>query len=81
MDQMDIAFAWLAAGYVQEQADAHSGQPVTVSGWSAAYLCRWPTEDGTDEYQQLLLLDTRTVWSVLYTGPDDLSAALDVFAK
>lgn len=81
MDQMDIAFAWLAAGYVQEQADAHSGQPVTVSGWPAAYLCRWPTEDGTDEYQQLLLLDTRTVWSVLYTGPDDLSAALDVFAK
>lgn len=81
MDQMDIAFAWLAAGYVQEQADAHSGQPVTVSGWPAAYLCRWPTEDGTDEYQQLLLLDTRTVWSVLYTGSDDLSAALDVFAK
>lgn len=81
MDQMDIAFAWLAAGYVQEQADAHSGQPVTVSGWPAAYLCRWPTEDGTDEYQQLLLLDARTVWSVLYTGPDDLSAALDVFAK
>lgn len=81
MDQMDIAFAWLAAGYVQEQADAHGGQPVTVSGWPAAYLCRWPTEDGTDEYQQLLLLDTRTVWSVLYAGPDDLSAALDVFAK
>lgn len=81
MDQMDIAFAWLAAGYVQEQADAHSGQPVTVSGWPAAYLCRWPTEDGTDEYQQLLLLDGKTVWSVLYTGPDDLSAALDVFGK
>lgn len=81
MDQMDIAFAWLAAGYVQEQADAHSGQPVTVSGWPAAYLCRWPTEDGTDAYQQLLLLDARTVWSVLYTGPDDLSAALDIFAK
>lgn len=81
MDQMDISFPWLAEGYVREQADAHSGQPVTVSGWPAAYLCRWPTEDGTDEYQQLLLLDTRTVWSVLYTGPDDLSAALDVFAK
>lgn len=81
MDQMDIAFAWLAAGYVQEQADAHSGQPVTVSGWPAAYLCRWPIEDGTDEYQQLLLLDGKTVWSVLYTGPDDLSAALDVFGK
>ena len=81
MDQMDIAFAWLAAGYVQEQADAHSGQPVTVSGWPAAYLCRWPTEDGTDEYQQLLLLDGHTVWNVLYAGPDDLSAALGVFAK
>ena len=81
MDQMDIAFAWLAAGYVREQADAHDGRSVTVSGWPAAYLCRWPIEDGTDEYQQLLLLDTRTVWSVLYTGPDDLSAALDVFAK
>ena len=81
MDQMDIAFAWLAAGYVREQADAHDGRSVTVSGWPAAYLCRWPTEDGTDEYQQLLLLDTRTVWSVLYTGPDDLSAVLDVFAK
>ena len=59
----------------------YPGPTVTVSGWPAAYLCRWPTEDGTDEYQQLLLLDTRTVWSVLYTGPDDLSAALDVFAK
>ena len=81
MDQMDIAFAWLAAGYVREQADAHDGRPVTVSGWPAAYLCRWPTEDGTDEYQQLLLLDGKTVWSVLYTGPDDLSAALDVFGK
>ena len=81
MDQMDIAFAWLAAGYVREQADAHDGRSVTVSGWPAAYLCRWPTEDGTDGYQQLLLLDTRTVWSVLYTGPDDLSAVLDVFAK
>ena len=81
MDQMDIAFAWLAAGYVREQADAHDGRSVTVSGWPAAYLCRWPTEDGTDEYQQLLLLDARTVWSVLYAGPDDLSAALDVFAK
>lgn len=81
MDQMDIAFAWLAAGYVREQADAHDGRSVTVSGWPAAYLCRWPTEDGTDEYQQLLLLDGKTVWSVLYTGPDDLSAALDVFGK
>lgn len=81
INQMDIAFAWLAAGYVREQADAHSGQSVTVSGWPAAYLCRWPTEDGTDEYQQLLLLDGKTVWSVLYTGPDDLSAALDVFGK
>ena len=81
MDQMDIAFAWLAAGYVWEQADAHDGRSVTVSGWPAAYLCRWPTEDGTDEYQQLLLLDGKTVWSVLYTGPDDLSAALDVFGK
>lgn len=81
MDQMDIAFAWLAAGYVREQADAHDGRPVTVSGWPAAYLCRWPTEDGTDQYQQLLLLDGKTVWEVLYTGPDDLSAALDVFAK
>ena len=81
MDQMDIAFAWLAAGYVQEQADAHDGRSVTVSGWPAAYLCRWPTEDGTDEYQQLLLLDGKTVWSVLYTGPDDLFAALDVFGK
>lgn len=81
MDQMDIAFAWLAAGYVREQADAHDGRSVTVSGWPAAYLCRWPIEDGTDEYQQLLLLDGKTVWSVLYTGPDDLSAALDVFGK
>lgn len=81
MDQMDIAFAWLAAGYVREQADTHDGRSVTVSGWPAAYLCRWPTEDGTDEYQQLLLLDGKTVWSVLYTGPDDLSAALDVFGK
>ena len=81
MDQMDIAFAWLAAGYVREQADAHDGRSVTVSGWPAAYLCRWPIEDGTDEYQQLLLLDTRTVWNVLYAGPDDLSAALDVFGK
>lgn len=81
MDQMDIAFAWLAAGYIREQADAHDGRSVTVSGWPAAYLCRWPTEDGTDEYQQLLLLDGKTVWSVLYTGPDDLSAALDVFGK
>lgn len=81
MDQMDIAFAWLAAGYVREQADAHDGRSVTVSGWPAAYLCRWPTEDGTDEYQHLLLLDGKTVWSVLYTGPDDLSAALDVFGK
>ena len=81
MDQMDIAFAWLAAGYVREQADAHDGRSVTVSGWPAAYLCRWPIEDGTDEYQQLLLLDGKTVWSVLYTGPDDLFAALDVFGK
>ncbi len=81
MDQMDIAFTWLAAGYVREQADAHDGRPVTVSGWPAAYLCRWPTEDGTDEYQQLLLLDGKTVWEVLYAGPDDLSAALDLFAK
>ena len=81
MDQMDIAFAWLAAGYVREQADAHDGRSVTVSGWPAAYLCRWPIEDGKDEYQQLLLLDGKTVWSVLYTGPDDLSAALDVFGK
>lgn len=81
MDQMDIDFAWLAAGYVREQADAHDGRSVTVSGWPAAYLCRWPTEDGTDEYQQLLLLDGKTVWEVLYTGPDDLSAALDVFGK
>ena len=81
MDQMDIAFAWLAGGYVQEQAEARNGHSVTVSGWPAAYLCRWPIEDGTDEYQQLLLLDGKTVWSVLYTGPDDLSAALDVFGK
>ena len=52
-----------------------------MSGWPAAYLCRRPTEDGTDEYQQLLLLDGHTVWNVLYAGPDDLSAALGVFAK
>lgn len=81
MDQMGIRFAWLAGGYVREQAEAHDGRSVAVSGWPAAYLCRWPTEDGTDEYQQLLLLDGHTVWSVLYAGPDDLSAALSVFAK
>ena len=81
MDQMDISFPWLAEGYVREQAEAHNGHSVTVPGWPAAYLCRWPTEDGTDEYQQLLLLDDHTVWNVLYAGPDDLSAALGVFAK
>ena len=81
MDQMDISFPWLAEGYVREQAEARNGHSVTVSGWPAAYLCRWPTEDGTDEYQQLLLLDGHTVWNVLYAGPDDLSAALGAFAK
>ena len=79
-DQLDIAWEWMANGYVKEKTADMT--PITVSGWEHAWFRSWTNNSGTPS-QLLILQDGRTVWRIGY-GDDavyDLADALDKFAR
>lgn len=79
-DQLDIAWEWVANGYVKEKTADMT--PITVSGWEHAWFRSWTNNSGTPS-QLLILQDGRTVWRIGY-GDDavyDLADALDKFAR
>ena len=79
-DQFDIAWEWLADGYVKEQTADMT--PVTVPGWEHAWFRSWTNNSGTPS-QLLILQNGKAVWKIGY-GDDtvyDLADALDKFAR
>ncbi len=79
-DQYDIAWEWVADGYVKEKTADMT--PITVPGWEHAWFRSWTNNSGTPS-QLLILQDGRTVWRIGY-GNDtvyDLADALDKFAR
>lgn len=79
-DQFDIAWEWVADGYVKEQTADMT--PITVPGWEHAWFRSWTNNSGTPS-QLLILQNGKTVWEIGY-GDDtvyDLADALNVFAR
>lgn len=79
-DQLDIAWEWVADGYVKEKTADMT--PITVSGWEHAWFRSWTNSRGLPG-QLLILQNGKTVWEIGY-GDDtayDLADALDKFAR
>ena len=79
-DQLDIAWEWVADGYVKEKTADMT--PITVSGWEHAWFRSWTNSSGMPG-QLLILQNGKTVWEIGY-GDDtayDLADALDKFAR
>lgn len=79
-DQLDIAWEWVADGYVKEKTADMT--PITVPGWEHAWFRSWTNSSGMPG-QLLILQNGKTVWRIGY-GDDtayDLADALDKFAR
>ena len=79
-NQYDIAWEWVADGYVKEKTADMT--PITVPGWEHAWFRSWTNSSGTPS-QLLILQNGKTVWEIGY-GSDtvyDLADALDKFAR